>query len=186
MKKIALSALTVACVFSLMLGAACTQQAQDSTSADQSAETTEGATDEGTDEGAAATEAETADAESAEAPEEMGGDLPEIAPDLPASDGITLVEYHESIGQDISGVTEVSYETCGECHGSAEEIVTATDGFLTMKGAIPVESANPHANHYTSNLACDNCHRLDAGSTMYCWSCHDWELSTDNGTWGER
>lgn len=168
-KTVKLTALAGVCALAIVLGVGCSPQAD--------VIAPDGSGDNATVKAAATGDAaETADASEA--------DLPEIAPNLPASDGMSLVEYHEGIGQDISAVTEVSAEACGSCHGSIEEIQSATDGVLVMDDTVQSPSANPHVNHYMDNLDCSNCHNLEGGSTLYCTSCHDWKLTKDNGTWG--
>jgi hypothetical protein len=94
----------------------------------------------------------------------------------------SLIAFHESKGEDITAFTEVSRENCAdsECHGEWVEIQEETDGVLEKAGTI----ANPHLNHKTKEIDCNDCHQLNKASTLYCnENCHEWELTKDNGTW---
>ncbi|MDR1422650.1 MAG: cytochrome c3 family protein [Coriobacteriales bacterium] len=88
------------------------------------------------------------------------------------------------MGEDISSFTEVSKENCGnsDCHGDWSTIKADTEGALFVGNLV----ANPHDNHQTTEIECSDCHSLTEASTLYCWSCHTYELSRDNGTWGTR
>lgn len=94
----------------------------------------------------------------------------------------SLIAYHENMGNDISGFTDVSKENCSQCHGEWTDIQAETDGVLEKDGF----TANPHANHMTKDLACTDCHSLTGPSTLSCdENCHEWNLTKDNGTWDD-
>ena len=102
----------------------------------------------------------------------------EVAADVDYSSD-SLIAFHASMGEDISGFSEVSKENCGACHGEWSTMVAETEGLL-QDGEL---SANPHQNHMFKEFECSDCHHLTEGSTLGCHSCHSWEITRDNGTW---
>lgn len=94
----------------------------------------------------------------------------------------SLVAYHASIGQDISYITDVSYSTCSQCHGSVDEIVAKTDAM--WEGIGQITDANPHDTHGTNAFECEDCHVLTSGPQVnQCNACHDFD--TPDG-WEEK
>jgi Zn finger protein HypA/HybF involved in hydrogenase expression len=91
----------------------------------------------------------------------------------------SLIAYHENLGNDISSLTEVSVESCGECHGDRSAIRASTEGILEAGATV----ANPHLNHMTKEIECSDCHSLAEASTLYCRQCHTYTMTRDNGTW---
>lgn len=86
---------------------------------------------------------------------------------------VSLIATHEALGQDISGVTEVSAATCGECHGSWDEIVDKTDGL--WEGVGQISAGNPHKSHAASGYECSDCHSLTGTSINQCDGCHNFD-----------
>lgn len=90
----------------------------------------------------------------------------------------SLIAYHESIGQDISYITEVSVDNCSECHGDLATIKEATEDILDDG----VYTANPHTNHMFTQYDCEDCHSLTGTSGLTCnTQCHEWSVTTDTG-----
>lgn len=86
----------------------------------------------------------------------------------------SLVAYHQGIGQDISNVTEVSFESCAPCHGDADTIRSKTDDL--WKGIGQISDANPHESHATNALECSDCHTLSSGPQVnVCNQCHEFD-----------
>lgn len=84
----------------------------------------------------------------------------------------SLVAYHESIGLDISGLTEVSYEACSECHGDVDEIRAETEDMWAGIGQI--SDANPHASHASNAFECTDCHVMtESAQVNVCNQCHE-------------
>ena len=95
----------------------------------------------------------------------------------------SLMAFHEGLGRDITFLTEVSKESCSQCHGDWTEIQEKTADILEKNGF----TANPHANHMTKETTCENCHSLTEASTLSCdISCHTWEIpETTKQLWEE-
>lgn len=92
----------------------------------------------------------------------------------------SLGAFHEDMGQDISGIQEISVEACSPCHGDLASIQADTEDVLVYEGHV----GNPHKNHMSKEFDCTDCHNLEAPSVIGCnETCHQWELSRDNGTW---
>jgi hypothetical protein len=87
--------------------------------------------------------------------------------------GQGLVAQHEALGQDISSLTEISYESCGTCHGTYEDIQAATEDMWEGIGQIP--DANPHTAHATNALQCSDCHSLEGTQVNVCNQCHNFD-----------
>ncbi len=86
----------------------------------------------------------------------------------------SLVAYHQSIGQDISNVTEVSFESCESCHGDADKIRSKTEDM--WKGIGQITDANPHESHASNALECSDCHTLSSGAQVnVCNQCHEFD-----------
>lgn len=97
----------------------------------------------------------------------------------------SLIAYHEGLGQDFSGVSEVSVSSCASeaaCHdGSWDAVVEETDALWEGVGQIP--DANPHHSHATNGFECSDCHSLAGTSVNQCNGCHNFE--TPDG-WDEK
>ena len=93
----------------------------------------------------------------------------------------SLMGYHDSIGQDITGLTEVSEEACtgSGCHGgSYEAIREATEDY--WEGIGQISDANPHESHASAAFACEDCHTLSDGAQVnVCNQCHDFDTPLD-------
>lgn len=93
----------------------------------------------------------------------------------------SLIAYHEAMGKDIANLGEVSVDACGTCHGDLAEIQSDTEDVL-VSGSL---KANPHVNHMFKEYECSDCHSLTEASALSCdETCHEWDMTRDNGTWG--
>lgn len=86
----------------------------------------------------------------------------------------SLYATHAAIGQDISSIDEISYATCGTCHGGYEDIVAATEN--KWEGVGQIKAANPHASHSSNAYKCTDCHSLTGYSILRCNQCHAFEV----------
>lgn len=119
-------------------------------------------------------------AEDAKAAEEADTDAP--AAPVEASEN-SLIAFHDSIGMDISNLTEISVDACGSCHGDLAAIQAETEDILVYEGHV----ANPHKNHMRKEFKCTDCHSLESQSHLGCNdTCHTWEMTQNNGTWDEE
>ena len=84
-----------------------------------------------------------------------------------------LVAMHETLGVDISSITDISYDTCGTCHGDYQTIRARTEAIWPGIGQI--SDANPHTAHASNSLACSDCHSLTSEQVNVCNQCHDFE-----------
>lgn len=97
----------------------------------------------------------------------------------------SLVAYHEALGKDFSGVTEVSVSTCtseAACHdGSWEAVVEETEAL--WEGVGQISDANPHDSHAASGYQCSDCHSLTGTSINQCNGCHNFDTPA---TWVDK
>lgn len=105
------------------------------------------------------------------APSQNTDDSQGMADTGAAAEG-SLVAVHEAIGQDISGVTEVSIEQCSSCH-AWEKAVEKTDAL--WEGIGQISDANPHFSHATNAFECSDCHSLTESQVNVCNQCHIFE-----------
>lgn len=85
---------------------------------------------------------------------------------------MSLLEAHEAVGQDISGiVTEVSWQTCEPCHGDYKAIRAATEDM--WEGIGQITDANPHSSHGSNAIECVDCHKLNEPQVNVCNQCHE-------------
>jgi hypothetical protein len=84
-----------------------------------------------------------------------------------------LVAMHKTLGVDISSITEISYDTCGTCHGDYQAIRARTEGIWPGIGQI--SDANPHTAHASNSLTCSDCHSLNSEQVNVCNQCHDFQ-----------
>jgi hypothetical protein len=74
----------------------------------------------------------------------------------------------DSSGNITDGTLTATKDFCTRCH-NWDDVVASTADWGGVSGV------NPHSSHQGS-LACSSCHSVHGTSTLYCNSCHTWQL----------